>query len=201
MSDPSPSLQLYLIRHGETAWSISGQHTGRTDIPLTVHGEEEARMLAPGLHAIPFTHVFTSPLQRARDTCRLAGLGASAEIEPDLAEWAYGDYEGVLSADIRKTRPDWNVFRDGCPNGETPLQIRARADRLITRLRGLTGGIALFSHAQFGGVLAARWIGLAIEQARHFPLHTASVSVLGYDVGHPDIPVITHWNNASASKP
>jgi broad specificity phosphatase PhoE len=201
VSNQTHPLRLYLIRHGQTEWSISGQHTGRTDIPLTAHGEEEARSLAPGLSVLSFTHVFTSPRQRARDTCRLAGLGALAEIEPDLAEWDYGDYEGVRSSDIHKTRPDWNIFHDGCPNGETTVQAGARADRLIARLRALTGDIALFSHGHFGAVLAARWIGLPVEQGLHFPLHTASVSILGYDDSHPDIPVIAQWNGSPGDQP
>ena len=120
-------LQLYFIRHGETAWSLSGQHTGRTDIPLTAHGEEEARSLEPCLRNILFARVLTSPLQRARRTCELAGLGSSSEIEPDLSEWDYGAYEGRLSADLHKERPDWNLFRDGCPDGETPAQVAGRA--------------------------------------------------------------------------
>ena len=138
--DRNMPLRLYLIRHGETEWSLSGQHTGRTDISLTVRGEDEAKELALRLQAIPFAHVLTSPRQRARRTCELVGLGPAAEIDPDLAEWDYGDYEGVRSVDIRKTRADWNLFRDGCPNGETPAQVSARADRLIARLRGLEQG-------------------------------------------------------------
>jgi probable phosphoglycerate mutase len=191
------SLRLYLIRHGETAWSLSGQHTGRTDIPLTARGENEAKGLAWRLQAIPFAHVLTSPRQRARRTCELVGLGPAAEIEPDLAEWDYGDYEGVPSVDIRKTHADWNLFRDGCPNGETPAQVSARADRLIARLRELDGNVALFSHGQFGCVLAARWIGLPPIEAQHFALGTASVSILGCDPHHPKVPVIALWNEAS----
>ena len=152
-SRPSRS-QIYLIRHGETEWSLSGQHTGRTDIPLTAHGEDEARELAPSLRGIAFSRVLTSPRQRARQTAELTGLGAAAEIEPDLAEWDYGDYEGIRSVDIRKQRPDWNVFQDGCPNGETPDQVAARADRLIRHLCTFEGNVALFSHGQFGCSLA-----------------------------------------------
>ena len=151
------TLHLYLIRHGETEWALSGQHTGRTDIPLTANGEDEARELGRHLRDIRFAHVLTSPLKRARQTCELVGLDKVAEIEPDLAEWDYGDYEGKRSVDIRKGRPDWNVFRDGCPHGEMPAQVSERADRLIARLRTLDGKVALFSHGQFGGVLAARW--------------------------------------------
>jgi broad specificity phosphatase PhoE len=186
--------RLYLIRHGETAWSLTGQHTGSTDLPLTSHGEDEARELAPGLKHIAFSYVITSPLQRARQTCELAGLGATAEIEPDMAEWDYGDYEGQRSIDIRKQRADWNVFRDGCPDGESPAQVAARADRLIVHLRTLEGNIALFSHGQFGRVLAARWIGLQLIEAQHFSLDTASISILGHDPHHPQVAVIAQWN-------
>ena len=190
------SLNLYLIRHGETEWSLTGQHTGRTDIPLTPRGEEAARELAPGLKGIPFSHVLTSPLQRARKTCDLAGLGAAATVEPDLAEWDYGEYEGKRSVDIRKKRADWNVFRDGCPGGESATQISERADRLIARLRSLDGDIALFSHGQFGSALAVRWVGLPLVSAQHFPLATASLSILGFDDHHPEVPVIARWNAA-----
>ena len=191
------SLHLYLIRHGGTAWSISGQHTGRTDIPLTPLGENEARRLARRLHSIAFTHVLTSPSQRARRTCELAGVEPKAEIEPDLAEWDYGDYEGRISVDIRKEQPDWDVFRDGCPHGEMPAQISDRADRLIAHLRSLDGNVALFSHGQFGCVLAARWIGLPVIEAQHFQLGTASLSVLGNDPHHPEVPVIALWNTTA----
>ncbi len=153
-------MQLYLIRHGETDWSISGQHTGRTDIPLTARGEDEARTLAPLLRAVSFARVLTSSRRRARRTCELAGLGAVSEVEPDLTEWDYGEYEGQRTVDIREGRPDWNVFRDGCPGGETTAHVSDRADRLIARLLALSGNIALFSHGQFGSVLAARWIGM-----------------------------------------
>lgn len=140
--------RLYLIRHGETEWALSGRHTGRTDIALTANGEDQARTLVPMLGTIRFAHVFTSPLQRARQTCALAGLGASAEVEPDLAEWDYGDYEGRRSTDIRADRPGWTVYRDGCPGGEDASQVSDRVDRLIARLQALDGNIALFSHGQ-----------------------------------------------------
>ena len=188
---------LYLMRHGETAWSLSGQHTGRTDIPLTEKGEQDARKLAERLRTVKFSHVFTSPLQRARRTCVLAGLGEVAEIEPDLVEWDYGDYEGQRPADIREARPGWNVFRDGCPGGESPAQVSERADRLIARLRMLEGNIAIFSHGHFGRVLAARWIGLQIRQAQHLLLSTASVSVLGYEHNLAEVPAIILWNAVS----
>jgi probable phosphoglycerate mutase len=190
-------LRLYLIRHGETEWTLSGQHTGHTDIPLTAHGEDEAKGLAPRLQAIPFAHVWTSPRQRARQTCELAGLGPAAKTDPDLTEWDYGDYEGLLSVDIRKSRSDWSIFRDGCPHGEMPAHVSERADRLIARLRVLEGNIALFSHGQFGCVLAARWIGLPLLQAKHFRIGTASLSILASDPHHPEVPVIALWNSAS----
>ena len=186
--------QLYFVRHGETAWSRSGQHTGNTDIPLTAHGEEEAGALAPWLRQIPFTAVLTSPRQRARTTCALAGLGGRAEIEPGLAEWDYGDYEGLRSDEIREQRPGWTVFRDGCPNGETPKAIAERADVLIMRLTAMTGNVALFSHAHFGAVLAARWIGLPVNDAQHLLLGPASLSILGNNPSHPEVRVISLWN-------
>ncbi|MBE0557509.1 MAG: histidine phosphatase family protein [Proteobacteria bacterium] len=197
MGASNPPLHLYLIRHGETEWALSGRHTGRTDIPLTANGEDEARKLGKRLRNIRFSHVLTSPLKRARQTCELVGLDNVPEIEPDLAEWDYGDYEGKRSADIRKGRPDWSVFRDGCPHGEMPAQISERADRLIARLRTLDGKVALFSHGQFGGVLAARWIGLPLDEARHFPLGTASLGIFSFNPQHPEVSVIALWNAAS----
>jgi broad specificity phosphatase PhoE len=191
-------LSLYLIRHGQTAWSLSGQHTGRTDIPLTARGEEEARELTPWLRSIQFARVFTSPRQRARRTCELTGLGPQAEIDPDLAEWDYGDYEGKLSSDIRMGRPDWNAFRDGCPNGEMPAQVSARADRLIMTLCAMDGNIALFSHGQFGLALVARWIGLPVAEGQHFSLATASLNILSYNPTHPEVRVIALWNATPA---
>jgi probable phosphoglycerate mutase len=187
-------LRVYVIRHGETAWSLSGQHTGRTDIPLTAQGEEEARELEPYLQGIRFSTVLTSPRARARRTCALAGLDAGAAVEPDLSEWDYGDYEGQRSVEIRKARPDWNIFRDGCPGGETPAAIAGRADRLIARLRRLHGNVALFSHGHFGLVLAARWIGLDVVEGQHFSLSTGSLGVLSNDPRHPDVPVLALWN-------
>jgi probable phosphoglycerate mutase len=198
---PTSRLSLYLIRHGQTEWSLSGQHTGRTDIPLTERGEQEAHELLPWLGLVQFAHVFTSPWQRARRTCELAGLGPRAEIKPDLAEWDYGSYEGRLSSDIRKDRPDWNVFRDGCPGGETTMQVSARSDRLIAHLRDMHGNIALFSHGQFGLALAARWIGLPVAAAQHFLLGTASVSILSFNPVHPDMRVIALWNATPALFP
>ncbi len=191
-------MQICLIRHGETEWSISGQHTGRTDIPLTAHGEDEARRLAPLLREVRFARVLTSPRRRARRTCELAGLGSVSEVEPDLAEWDYGEYEGQRTMDIRERRPDWNVFRDGCPGGETTADVSDRADRLIARLLALSGNIALFSHGQFGCVLAARWIGLPTIDGQHFGLGAASLSMLGFEPSHPDVPIIALWNAVPA---
>lgn len=190
-------MNLYLIRHGETAWSLSGQHTGRTDIPLTPQGEQDARALAEGLRAVRFSRVFTSPLQRARRTCELVGLDGVAEIEPDLVEWDYGDYEGQRSDEIRRHRPEWDLFRDGCPQGESPASVSARADRLIAQFRTLPGNVAIFSHGHFGRVLAARWIGLPVGQAQHFLLSTASLSILGFEHNAVDEPAIVLWNAVS----
>jgi probable phosphoglycerate mutase len=190
----SGPLRLYYVRHGETEWSLSGQHTGASDIPLTANGEAQARALAPWFRGVEIERVLTSPRQRARRTCELAGLGAEAEIEPDLAEWDYGDYEGLRSAEIERGRPGWSLFRDGCPNGESPKDVTRRADRLIGKLAGMTGGVALFSHGHFGAVLAARWIELAVIEGRHFPLAPCSVSRLGFAAHHPDVRVIDTWN-------
>jgi probable phosphoglycerate mutase len=196
-ANKSGTLRLYLIRHGETGWSRSGRHTGRTDIPLTPSGEDEARELGKHLRDISFAQVLTSPLRRAVQTCSLSGLDKNPEIEPDLAEWDYGDYEGQRSVDILEARPGWNVYRDGCPGGEMPAQVSARADRLISRLLKLDGNIALFAHGQFGSVLAARWIGLAVAEAEHFMLGTASLSILAFDPHHAGVPVIALWNALS----
>jgi probable phosphoglycerate mutase len=181
----NPRLSLHLIRHGQTEWSLSGQHTGRTDIPLTPRGEDEARALMPWLRQIQFARVLTSPRRRARRTCELAGLDQLAELEPDLAEWDYGDYEGKLSSEIRKVRPDWNIFRGGCPGGEMPTQVSNRADRFIMHLCAMHGNIALFSHGEFGLAFAARWVGLPIVEGQHFTLGTASLSILGFSPAHP----------------
>ncbi|MDP1581377.1 MAG: histidine phosphatase family protein [Candidatus Didemnitutus sp.] len=197
MSTPVRLPRLYLVRHGETAWSLSGQHTGRTDIPLTACGEEAARGLGQRLRNIPFAHVLTSPRQRARRTYELAGLEPEAVVEPDLREWDYGDYEGRRPGEIRAGRADWNLFRDGCPRGETPAQVSDRADRLLGRLRLLEGNVALFSHGHFGRVLAARWIGLPVRDAQRFLLGTATLSILGYEHDRADQPAIVLWNAAA----
>lgn len=175
------TLRLYLMRHGETAWSRSGQHTGRADIALTQFGEMEARQLGERIQAISFSHVFCSPLDRAIKTCALAGLSKDMSIDHDLAEWDNGDYEGKTHAEIFALRPNWNLFRDGCPNGELPADIAMRAERLVASFSKLDGNVAVFAHSHLGRVLAARWIGLALEYAECFLLNTASVSILSFD--------------------
>ncbi|MEP6549312.1 MAG: histidine phosphatase family protein [Gammaproteobacteria bacterium] len=187
--------RIYFIRHGETAWSLTGQHTGSTDLPLTAHGEAQARALAPWLKNVPFTRVLTSALRRARQTCELAGLAERSEIDPQLAECDYGEYEGRRTVGIQEERPGWNVWRDGCPGGETPAQLSARADRVIDRLTSLHGAVAVFSHGQFGEALAARWIGLPTLDGQHFVLDPASLSILGYEPGHSEVRVIARWNS------
>jgi len=190
------TLRLYFMRHGETAWSISGQHSGRADIPLTKNGEQEARQLGDRIRIFSFDHVLTSPLQRARRTCELAELSRDAKVDADLIEWDNGDYESRTHAEIVAMRPNWNIFRDGCPHGEMPEQISARADRLIQRLIKLDGNVALFSHSHFGRVLAARWIGLSLEYAQHLLLNTASLSILCYEHDRADQRAIQLWNSA-----
>jgi broad specificity phosphatase PhoE len=187
-------LQVYLVRHGETAWSLSGQHTGSTNLALTVRGEDQARALTQQLHGITFGRVLTSPRLRAQRTCELAGLSGAAEIRPDLSEWDYGIYEGRTSADIHKEQPHWELFRDGCPQGESPQQVSDRADRLIASLGVTDGNVALFCHGHIGGVLTARWIDLAVFEGRHFPLATASLSILGHSTSHPELRVISLLN-------
>ncbi len=188
-----------LIRHGETTWSLSGQHTGKTELDLTANGEEQARSLAPRLQSLGFTRVLVSPRLRARRTCELAGLGAMAEVEPDLTEWDYGEHEGRRSVDIRQDDPDWDIWRDGCPGGESPADVSARADRLIERLARIGGTVALFSHGQFGVALATRWIELPLIEGQHFILHPASVSLLGTNPHHADRRVIELWNECPSA--
>lgn len=195
-SSETAPLKIHLIRHGETEWSLDGRHTGLTDLPLTARGEDEVREWGQFLCNIPFSHVLTSPLQRARRTCELVGLGEDAVLEGDLAEWDYGDYEGLQSVEIWDKQPGWNVFHDVSPNGETPDQVSARADRLISRLRSMHGNIALFSHGHFGCVLAARWIGLPVIEGQHLSLGTASLGIFGYSHHHPEVSVIELWNSA-----
>jgi broad specificity phosphatase PhoE len=193
MSESLPLL--YLARHGETAWSLSGQHTGLTDLPLTPRGEENARHLGARLKNLTFAKVLTSPLQRAKSTCELAGFGIAAEVDPDLVEWNYGDYEGKTSAEIHKTRADWQLFRDGCPGGETLAAIGERADRVIARARAVTGNVLLFSSGHILRVLTARWLGLDPSGGRCFVLDTATISMLGYEHNLHE-PVIRVWNQS-----
>lgn len=193
MSEALP--QVVLVRHGETAWTISRQHTGRTDIPLTEQGEREAQALSARLKGMSFTNVLTSPSQRARRTAELAGFAASAQSAPDLMEWNYGTYEGRRTSDIRAERPRWRLFEDGCPGGETLQEVSARADRAIARIRALGDGVLVFSHRDILRILAVRWIALSALEGRRLDLETASLSVLGYD--HDlDEPVICMLNDA-----
>jgi broad specificity phosphatase PhoE len=186
---------VYLARHGETAWTLSGQYTGFTDLPLTERGQRNARRLEERLAGLTFAKVFTSPLQRARRTCELAGFGAVAEIDEDLVEWNYGDYEGRHSADVHRERPEWELFRDGCPGGESPAEAAARADRVVSRVRAVPGNVLLFSSGHFIRVLATRWIGLEVTaNARRFMLSTASLSAVGYEK-ELSRPVIRLWND------
>jgi probable phosphoglycerate mutase len=185
---------VFLARHGETAWTVSGQHTGLTDIPLTERGERNARRLGERLKGLTFAKVFTSPLQRARRTCELAGFGDRAEVDADLVEWNYGRYEGLTTAEILKVNPDWQLFRDGCPGGESVEQIGARADRVLARVRSVKGDVLLFSSGHFLRVLAARWCGLDPSGGRYLYLSTATLSTLGYEHALSE-PVIRLWND------
>jgi probable phosphoglycerate mutase len=185
---------VYLARHGETAWTVSGQHTGLTDLPLTEHGERNARRLGQRLKGLTFAHVLTSPLQRARRTCELAGFGEVAAIDRDLVEWNYGACEGKKTAEILQERPDWQLFRDGCPGGESPVEIGNRADRVVARLRALDSDTLLFSSGHFLRVLAARWCGLQVSFGRYLVLTVATLSVLGYEHNRNE-PVIRLWND------
>jgi probable phosphoglycerate mutase len=193
MSETLPIV--YLARHGETAWSLTGQHTGLTDLPLTEHGKENARRLATRVRGLNFASVFASPLKRAALTCELAGFAAVAHVDQDLIEWDYGQYEGRTTAEILKMNPEWRLFRDGCPGGETPAQVEARADRVVQRVRAVSGNVLIFSSGHFLRVLAARWLGLtAAWAAGHFFLSTASLSALGYERELSE-PVIRLWND------
>ncbi len=185
--------EIYLVRHGETEWSASGKHTGRTDIPLTAAGEEAARAVGGRLQGLSFSAVWSSPSQRASNTCALAGFGAARVIKPDLAEWDYGAYEGLTTKQILAERPDWRLFRDGCPEGETASDAGARADRIIAGLCQAEGTMLIFSSAHFLRVLAARWLGLPPDGGAYFVLDTASISVLGYEHDLTE-PVIRRWN-------
>jgi broad specificity phosphatase PhoE len=192
MSESLPVV--YLARHAETAWSLTGQHTGLTDLPLTERGERHARQFGERLKSLSLAKVFTSPLQRASRTCELAGFKAVAEVDPDLVEWDYGEYEGLRWAEIEQRQPDWRLFRDGCPAGESPAQVGARADRVIARCRSITGNVLVFSSGHFLRVLAARWLDLAPVAGSLFILSTASLSELGYDHDRSQ-PTICLWND------
>lgn len=185
---------VYIVRHGETAWSLSGQHTGLTDLPLTERGESNARCLRNRLTGIAFAKIFRSPLKRATRTCELAGFGPVAEADPNLVEWNYGDYEGLRSAEIHQKRPDWQLFRDGCPGGETPEQVAMRADDVLRRVRACDGNVLIFSSGHFLRMLSLRWVGLEVMAGKFFALDAASVSVLGADHGGTQ-PLIQLWND------
>jgi probable phosphoglycerate mutase len=184
-------VNVFAIRHGETARSLSGQHTGTTDIPLTDNGRRFAERMRPVLAEKAFALALCSPLQRARETCDLAGLGDAVVIEPDLVEWNYGQYEGLTPKQIHEGAPGWLIFRDGCPGGEMPEQVGARVDRVISRARAANGDVALFAHGHVLRVLAARWIGLPAASGQHFLLDTGTLCVLGY---YRDIPAVRVWN-------
>jgi probable phosphoglycerate mutase len=184
-------MNVFAIRHGETAWSLSGQHTGTTDIPLTENGRGLAERMRPVLAKEAFALVLCSPMQRARETCELAGLGDRAVIDPDLAEWNYGQYEGLTPKQIHEGAPGWLIFRDGCPGGESPEEMGTRADRVIARARAADTDVALFAHGHVLRVLVARWIGLPAPSGQHFLLDTGTLCVLGY---YRDIPAVRVWN-------
>jgi broad specificity phosphatase PhoE len=184
-------LEIVLARHGETEWSRDGRHTGRTDIPLTDQGRRQAELLRDALAEWRFARVLSSPLERARDTCRLAGLGDLAEITEDLLEWDYGDYEGITTVRIREQRPDWNLWRDGCPNGEVAASVGDRVDRVIAAVEAVDGAVVLFAHGHVLRVLAARWLGLGPESGALLALGTGTLSVLGYE---RETRVVRRWN-------
>ena len=186
--------RLFLARHGDTAWTDSRQRTGRTDLPLNEHGEKHARQLADRLQRFPFARVFTSPLQRASKTCALAGFGQVAQVDPDLVEWDYGRFEGKLTRHILKERPGWEMFRDGCPGGESPEDVAARADRFIARVRGIDGDVLAFSSAHIIRMIAARWLGLPPGAGLFFFCRPASVGVLGFEHNNREEPIIGLWN-------
>ena len=194
MSDKLPII--YLARHGQTEWSLSGRHTGLTDIPLLPEGEYDAERLGARLRRIQFAAVWTSPLVRAARTCKLAGFGDVAQIDHDLVEWDYGEYEGLKTAEIVQRQPGWKVFHNGCPGGESPEQVAARADRVLARARAAGGNVLLFSSGHFTRMLGARWVGLPPQGGELFTLATASLSGLGYEHNR-DEPVIQLWNDVS----
>ena len=180
-----------LARHGETEWSRTGKHTGSTDVPLTDEGRVQAELLGTSLAGIAFERVYTSPLSRAAETCRLAGLGEASEVRDELLEWDYGEYEGHTTAEIREGRPDWLLWRDGCPAGESAADVGARVDRLLAALDGVDGAVALFAHGHLLRVLAARWLGLPPQDGGLLKLDTATVSVLGWE---REVAVVRRWN-------
>jgi probable phosphoglycerate mutase len=186
--------RLYLARHGDTAWTDTGRHTGRTDVPLNERGEQHARELGERLRGVSFVRVFTSPLARAAKTCALAGFGAGAEVDQDLVEWDYGRFEGQTTGDILKERSGWELFRDGCPGGESPGDVAARADRFLAWVHDLDGAVLAFSSGHTIRMLAARWLGLPPAAGRAFFCDPASVGVLGFEHGSRDQPVIRAWN-------
>lgn len=187
--------RLFLTRHGDTAWTDSRKHTGRTDIPLNEAGEARARQIGGRLRRYAFARVFSSPLRRASKTCELAGFGADAEVAPDLVEWDYGRFEGALTGDILRENPGWELFRDGCPDGESPGDVAARADRFIARVRGIDGDVLAFSSGHIIRMIAARWLGLPPAAGRFFYCRPASVGVLGFEHGNRDEPILALWNH------
>ncbi|WP_010582111.1 histidine phosphatase family protein [Schlesneria paludicola] len=189
--------KLYLARHGDTAWTESRQHTGRTDLALNERGEDNARALGVRLQGLVFVQVFTSPLQRASKTCELAGFGRVAELDPNLIEWDYGRYEGMLTSDILKNRPGWELFRDGCPDGESPQQVAARADRFIAKVQSIPGDVLAFSSGHIIRMIAARWFGLWPAAGRAFFCRPASIGVLGFEHESRNEPIIRLWNYVS----
>jgi probable phosphoglycerate mutase len=192
--------KLYLARHGDTAWTDSGKHTGRTDVPLNERGEEHARQLGQRLRGFAFVQVFTSPLVRASKTCALAGFGDGAAVDPDLAEWDYGRYEGRTTSDILKERPDWEMFRDGCPGGESADDVAKRADRFLARVHDLDGDVLAFSSGHIIRMIAGRWLGLPPIAARVFYCRPASVGVLGFEHDRRDQPILNLWNYVNAPR-
>ena len=189
--------RLFLARHGDTAWTDSRQRTGRTDLPLNEHGEERARHLGERLQRFSFARVLTSPLQRASKTCALAGFGEVAEVDPDLVEWDYGRFEGKLTRQIVKERPGWEMFRDGCPDGESPADVAARADAFIDRVRCIEGDVLAFSSGHVIRMIAGRWLGLPPVAGRCFFCRPASVGVLGFEHRNQDEPIIVIWNQVA----
>ena len=196
---PDPGLEIHVVRHGETEWALTGQHTGISNVGLTANGEAQARALAAYPRPFPFTQVLASPRQRAHCTWALSGWSTDVETDAELGEWDYGDYEALTTADIRRDRPGWSVWRDGCPGGESPDEVGARADRVIARLRMGEGRIAVFSHGQFGRVLAMRWVGWDVADGRRLLFDPAHVGVLGYEPGDARVPVLKRWNTTPST--